>query len=132
PKAHHFFIAWLAPTNCLCWVGIERVIRRIVKICRGDELGALWHQELMLQEICLLPAEVVFRNIEQNFAATARINGFGGHALTTKVHVSGISNGHDVFGKDEARSYFVVSVARRNEKPVIPDLVLRHAVGDRS
>src|SRR5205085_10851546 len=67
----------------------------------------------------------------QNFAAAVRIDGFRGHALTTKVHVSGISNGHDVFGKDEARSYFVVAVARRNEKPVIPDLVLRHAMGDR-
>src|SRR5437868_6613521 len=86
----------------------------------------------MSQEICLLPAEVVFRNIEQNFATAVRINGFGGHALATKVHVSRISNSHDVFGKVEAGSYFVVAITRRNEKPVIPDLILCHAVGDRS
>src|SRR5947209_2167180 len=86
----------------------------------------------MVQEIRLLPPEVVFRNIEQNFAAAVRIDRFGGHALTTKVHVRGIGNRHDVFGKDEARSYFVAAVAGRDEKPVIPDLVLRHAVEDRS
>src|SRR6266480_4511593 len=84
----------------------------------------------MSQEICLLPAEVVFRNIEQNFATAVRINSFGGHALATKVHVSGISNSHDVFGKDEAGSYFVGAVTRRNEKPVIPDLILSDAVPD--
>jgi hypothetical protein len=128
PEAHHLFVAGFAPTNRFGWIGVLHIVERIVEICGGHQLCALGQNELVLQEVSLLPPEVVMRNIKNHFVAAIGKDGFGRYAFPTKVHVSGVGQGDHILRQGVTGGHSVIFVPRGNEEKVIPDFVLGNLV----
>src|SRR6476659_7551424 len=84
----------------------------------------------MLKEISLLPSKIVLGNVEDHFTPPIGVNGLGRHALAPKMHMRGISHCCNSLRQRKAGSDLVRAISWRNQKIIVPDLVLRDFMPD--
>src|SRR5256885_10301202 len=103
---------------------VLKIVLGIVEISDGHESRAFGQQELLLQEVCLLPSKIIMGNVEEHLFATILINGLGQHVFAAKMHVGSVRHCDHIFRQSKAGSHAVIIVVGRDEKHVVPNFVL--------
>src|SRR5271157_5129305 len=82
----------------------------------------------MFQEVSLLPAKVIVRHIQYHFMMSIRINSFGRHTLSAKMHVRRISQDGYIFRQSVTGSDPMIGIVGWDQEQIIPDFVLANLV----
>src|SRR5438046_8301712 len=88
-------------------------------------------QELLFQEVRLLPSKIIVRDVEEHLFATIRINGLGQHVFAAEMHVGRVCHRDHIFRQSKTGSHAVIIFVGSDEKHVVPNFILTNLMLDR-